>query len=235
MRRVDLASTLLAFAIHGCQLSSIEGRVYDKRQDAHALHDATPLHHSIAESSELQRRWHKVRSSSPLTAFASFLLAFNAGSGVPAITAGAGHVNAIRQRCRSAPRALQMPWQKNEADLTKLPDVEAFEAKIEDAADKNKVIVIGFFASWCRICKAFKPKYRTIAGKWNDVEFCEILYDENKVLAKTQGIRSLPFIEIYLGSKGRVEGFQCGPSKIEKLQTALESYATDGPEALDNR
>lgn len=242
MRRIDFKLSLMAFAIHGHEALSVESRYHDHRQDATAIQATTPLDHSKAESSQLHRRWQvEARHSRSLTDFAMFLLAFNPGSGVPAAVAGAGHAKrhvATRQLPRRHgldPCALQLPWKTAEADLTKLADVEAFQAKIEEAANKNKVIVIGVFASWCRACKALKPKYRTIAQKWQDVEFCEILYDENKCLAKSQGFKSLPFVEIYLGSKGKVEGFQCGPTKIGKLQEALESYATDEPAVLQNR
>jgi thiol-disulfide isomerase/thioredoxin len=109
-----------------------------------------------------------------------------------------------------------------EREVTKLANSEEFQAKIDEAARENKALVIGFFATWCRACKATKPKFMKITQSWPNVEFCEILFDNNKDLAREKGIKSLPFFEIYTGDKERIEAFQCGPSKIGRLEETLK-------------
>ena len=44
------------------------------------------------------------------------------------------------------------------------------------------------------------------------------MFDNNKKLCKSLGIKVLPYLEIIAGSKGKVESFSCGPSKISQLQ-----------------
>ena len=61
---------------------------------------------------------------------------------------------------------------------------------------------------------------------WPDIEFHEILFDNNKKLCKKLGIKILPFMEIVAGNKGKVESFTCGPSKISLLQSKLEDTAS---------
>ena len=74
---------------------------------------------------------------------------------------------------------------------------------MQAAKDENKVVVIKFFASWCRACKAMAPKISRVAEDWPDIEFYEIMFDDNKKLCKSLGIKILPFVEIVAGSAGR--------------------------------
>jgi thioredoxin 1 len=113
-------------------------------------------------------------------------------------------------------------------EITKLANSDEFKAKIEEAAREDKALVIGFFASWCRTCKATKPKFMKITKNWPQVEFCEIAFETNKELAKEKGIKALPFFELYTGDKERVDAFQCGPSKINMLDDALKQRLDGG-------
>ena len=87
--------------------------------------------------------------------------------------------------------------------------------------------MIKFFASWCRACKAMSPKIDSISDEWPEVEFYEIMFDNNKKLCKSLGIKVLPFIEIVAGTNGKVESFSCGPSKISQLQVRKVDRFTD--------
>lgn len=109
-----------------------------------------------------------------------------------------------------------------------LPDEEAYNAKLEEARSANKMVVIKFRASWCRACKAMAPKFSRIVDDphWAGIEFHEILFDDNKKLFKSIGIKTLPYVEIVAGAQGKVQGFTCGPSKISKLVQALETAST---------
>jgi thiol-disulfide isomerase/thioredoxin len=62
-------------------------------------------------------------------------------------------------------------------DILPIDDTDAYEALIEEATRENRVVVIKFFASWCRACKAMSPKFTRIADDWPDVEFHEIMFD----------------------------------------------------------
>ena len=105
-----------------------------------------------------------------------------------------------------------------ERELISLADEAEYNACVQAAKDENKVVVIKFFASWCRACKAMAPKISRVAEDWPDIEFYEIMFDDNKKLCKSLGIKILPFVEIVAGTAGKVESFSCGPSKISQLQ-----------------
>ena len=46
-------------------------------------------------------------------------------------------------------------------------------------------------------------------------------------LCKSLGIKILPYMEIVAGTKGKSEGFTCGPSKISLLMRKLEDVSAD--------
>jgi thiol-disulfide isomerase/thioredoxin len=67
------------------------------------------------------------------------------------------------------------------AEITRIPDTDAYHALVADATERNQLTVIKFYASWCRACKAMAPKFERVAEDWPDIEFHEILFDDNKV------------------------------------------------------
>merc|ERR1711939_1297799 len=110
---------------------------------------------------------------------------------------------------------------------TPIDTTEDYHALIEEATAANRIVVIKHYASWCRACKAMAPKFTRLAEDWSDVEFYEILFDNNKKLCKSLGIKILPFMEIVGGSNGKVESFTCGPSKISLLVGKLEDVCSE--------
>ena len=52
------------------------------------------------------------------------------------------------------------------------------------------------------------------------------MFDNNKKLCKSLGIKVLPFMELIMGEHGKVDGFTCGPSKISLLMSKLEDNAS---------
>ena len=119
-----------------------------------------------------------------------------------------------------------------ERELISLADEAEYNACVQAAKDENKVVVIKFFASWCRACKAMAPKISRVAEDWPDIEFYEIMFDDNKKLCKSLGIKILPFVEIIAGTAGKVESFSCGPSKISQLQARARARRAAAPSTI---
>ena len=66
-------------------------------------------------------------------------------------------------------------------EINKLETREDYDALISAAKAENRVVVIKFYASWCRACKAMAPKFARLVDDWPEIEFYEILFDNNKV------------------------------------------------------
>jgi len=115
------------------------------------------------------------------------------------------------------------------AIILQLDDVNAYEELVADAIANDRSVCVKFYATWCRSCKAVAPKYRRIANKWPDVEFYEIGFGrETSAIFKKKGIKALPVMQIIAGSRGAMQPFVCGPSKMARLDSHLgEATATD--------
>lgn len=92
-------------------------------------------------------------------------------------------------------------------------------------ANPDKIMVIKFYAPWCRACKSVEPKFVQISRdpKYADIPiiFGQLSVQHNKAFVKGLGIMALPSMQIYAGSEGLVENFPCGPSKIPMLKRKI--------------
>jgi len=92
-------------------------------------------------------------------------------------------------------------------------------------ANPDKIMVIKFYAPWCRACKSVEPKFVQISKdpKYADIPivFGQLSVQHNKAYVKSIGIMALPSMQIYAGSEGLVENFPCGPSKIPMLKRKI--------------
>jgi len=89
---------------------------------------------------------------------------------------------------------------------------------------KDKIIIIKFFAQWCRACKAIDPKYKKVAKEFPNIKFCEIEFEANKELCRQLGISVLPSLQFYQGGETKVEDFSCGPKNWHKALKKILEY-----------
>ena len=98
-------------------------------------------------------------------------------------------------------------------------------------ANPDKLMVIKFYAPWCRACKSVElkfvqiskdPTYANIPIVWGQLSVAH-----NKAYVKSLGIMALPSILIYAGSEGLIENFPCGPSKIPMLRRKIAETVND--------
>lgn len=76
----------------------------------------------------------------------------------------------------------------NQIELTK----DNFDA----ALTEHKLMVVDFWAPWCKPCLAFKKVVDEVSGEYPDVMFAAIDVDQETELAKEFEIRSVPSIMI---------------------------------------
>ncbi len=94
------------------------------------------------------------------------------------------------------------------------------------ASNPDQIIIIKFYAPWCRACKGLEPKFIQIAKEEKyanlPIKFCQMSVQGNKDYIKALGILALPSVHIY-GSieEGLVENFPCGPSKVPILKKKI--------------
>ena len=95
-----------------------------------------------------------------------------------------------------------------------------------EAAANEQLLVVKFFAPWCRSCKSIQAKFSKLARSTPQHSFAEVNWVASRSLCKKLGIKILPYMEIVAGKKGKIDSFTCGPSKISMLVGKLEDTAT---------
>jgi thiol-disulfide isomerase/thioredoxin len=93
--------------------------------------------------------------------------------------------------------------------------------------EQDKVVVVRFFAPWCRACKAVAPLYEQLAFQYNSgkVKFVQVpLTKRNSHLHQGLGIPSLPFAHIYHPEVGLCEEMSMNKNKFSTFRDILETY-----------
>lgn len=124
--------------------------------------------------------------------------------------------------------------------VTPIRSDDEFTSAMAEA--KNDVlVVVKFYASWCRACKTIEPRFRRLATEFHDsAHFYEVEFGENKELCRSLEIKKLPCVNFYRGSDECLDTLMAGPSKfatvrskVEDLVGALHYDPSEVPEFTD--
>ncbi|KAA8491437.1 Thioredoxin-like 2, chloroplastic [Porphyridium purpureum] len=100
-----------------------------------------------------------------------------------------------------------------------------FLAAMECSA--KQLVVVKFYAPWCKSCAEIEPKFRRYAHEYPEFLFCEVDLQENKDMCRRVGVSALPFFQFYDGGAGKCESFSAGPKRFNDLVVAkLQEYST---------
>jgi len=123
---------------------------------------------------------------------------------------------------------------------TKPKGVSPFNFQIIDTLDDYKkvvggnnkdIIVVRFYASWCKACKAIAPSYHRLALTYPHVTFVDVpATSSNANLHQGLGVPSLPYGHIYYPSSGLVEELKMSrkhfPHFVQKLETYIDGQCS---------
>ncbi|CAI7779508.1 unnamed protein product [Closterium sp. NIES-53] len=117
-------------------------------------------------------------------------------------------------------------WERRvPANMRHVANTAEFVEALGAAGDK--LVVVDFFGTWCRSCRAMHPKLCMLAAKDPDVIFLQVEFDPNKQLCRSLGIKRLPFFHFYRGADGLLDAFPATLTSIAKIKEALETHGTD--------
>jgi len=67
----------------------------------------------------------------------------------------------------------------------------------DEVIQNNEMVVVDFWAKWCKPCLAFAPIFEEVSTRHPDVIFAKVNIDEEADLAADFQVRSIPLIMIF--------------------------------------
>ncbi|CAB9516029.1 Thioredoxin-like 2 [Seminavis robusta] len=93
------------------------------------------------------------------------------------------------------------------------------------ADEQDRLVVVRFYAKWCRACKAVEPLFYRMAHSMPDVKFVEVpVLEENANLHQGLEVPSLPYGHIYSPTAGLVEEIRMVKPEFKSFQKVVETY-----------
>jgi thioredoxin 1 len=72
------------------------------------------------------------------------------------------------------------------------------ESFLKVTSNKDKTLIIDFWAPWCGPCKALTPVLEELATEMSDsVEVYKVNVDDNTELAQEHGVQSIPTLLVF--------------------------------------
>jgi len=98
--------------------------------------------------------------------------------------------------------------------------------------DKNKLVLVDFYANWCGPCKQLSPHLERLTSstedtKGQEVDLVTVDTDVETDLAMKYQIRSLPTVTAFKGGKSL--GHFVGAIPAEKLRKAVHTWIDTPP------
>ena len=75
--------------------------------------------------------------------------------------------------------------------------VNLTQANLEETLNKNEIVVLDFWASWCGPCRMFAPIFEKVAARNPGIVFGKINTEEEQALASAFQIRSIPTLMVF--------------------------------------
>mmetsp|Transcript_4682 Transcript_4682/g.7099 ORF Transcript_4682/g.7099 Transcript_4682/m.7099 type:complete len:234 (-) Transcript_4682:189-890(-) len=104
-------------------------------------------------------------------------------------------------------------------------NIQDYKAEVVD--EKERLVVVRFYASWCRSCKASEPLFKKLMNTHSpDLKFVQVpLTKETAYLHEGLGVPSFPFAHIYHPDAGLVEEMKISKPYFREFKDCLNSYA----------
>ena len=111
------------------------------------------------------------------------------------------------------------------SNVLRVESITEYKRKVVD--EKESIIVVRFYASFCRSCRASEPLFYKLASDFEHlgVKFVEVpLTKDTKVLHDALEVPSLPWTHIYHPDAGLVEERKVSKKFIDEVRKCLRCY-----------
>ena len=111
--------------------------------------------------------------------------------------------------------------------VQEVTSMEGYKTVVAD--EEEKLVVVRFYAPWCRACKAIASHYRQLPKMYPDVKFVEVpLTKDTGMLHQGLGVPSLPFGHIYHPDVGLVEERRISRKHFQEFRDQILQSYVDG-------
>ena len=143
---------------------------------------------------------------------------------------GDGHGEEPRKDWKEVAGGFVPNFLKQRETDTKYPTVQMVDT-LEDykrvvVDETERMVVVRFFAPWCKSCKAAQPLFRKMVAEHSPgVKFVEVpLTKETAYIHEGLGVPSVPFGHIYHPEGGLVEEKKISKKVFKEFREAVDSY-----------
>lgn len=108
-------------------------------------------------------------------------------------------------------------------NLMRIKTLEEFKKVVGD--EKDKIVVVRWYAPWCKACKAIAPSFYRLASQFPNVIFVDVpVTPENANLHQGLGVPSLPYGHIYHPTGRLVEEIKISKKYFPNFVKTMKSY-----------
>ena len=99
--------------------------------------------------------------------------------------------------------------------------LEISDREFEEVVQKNRVVVVDFWAPWCPPCRALAPIVEELSKEYEGrAVLAKINVDQNRAKANEYGIRSIPTLLFF--KEGKLVDRQVGAVPKRVIQEKIE-------------
>ena len=113
------------------------------------------------------------------------------------------------------------------SNVQEVTDVQSYKEVVCEESDT--LVVVRFYAPWCKVCKAIQPYFYRLANQFPDVQFVEVpVTTQNIDLHQGLGVKSLPYGHIYSPTGVLTEVSSLNKKHFSSFARKVKSYVEGG-------
>ncbi len=89
----------------------------------------------------------------------------------------------------------------------------------QEVTNSDRPVLVDFWAPWCGPCRMMSPVLDEVAEKHPEIKVCKVNVDENKELARTYRVMSIP--SLFYFKDGQVAKSSVGAVPMDKVEEML--------------
>lgn len=99
--------------------------------------------------------------------------------------------------------------------------MEITAQELKEKIENGEKLIVDFAASWCGPCSALKPIFEKVSSEnTTNVQMFTVDVDDNRDLAISLGVRSVPTIKVF--NKGKVVSTKVGVLQENELKLMVK-------------